>query len=140
MFNFLSQFHLDSSYSFIFSLFFASLCCVRGNSFIHSVLLANSHLSSNKPYHLSTDFLGFFWGGPLRRHMEVPRLGVKSELQEPAYTASTAMQDAGRICNMHHRSLQRWILNPLSEAKDQTCILMDTSWIVSTVPQQELLN
>ena len=47
---------------------------------------------------LSNDvFLFFFSLGP---HMEVPRLGVESELQ-----------------------LQRWILNPLSEARDQTASL-----------------
>ena len=29
--------------------------------------------------------------GPRPRHMEVPRLGVKSELQLPAYTTATAI-------------------------------------------------
>ena len=36
-------------------------------------------------------FLPFL--GPLPQHMEVPRLGVKLELQLPAYTTATAMQD-----------------------------------------------
>ena len=58
--------------------------------------------------------------------MEVPRLGVKSELQLPAYITATAMRDPRHVCNLHHSSLQHRILNPLSEAKDQTCILMDT--------------
>ena len=40
--------------------------------------------------------------------MEVPRLGVESELQPPAYTAATAMPD-------------------LRRARDQTCVLMGTS-------------
>ena len=31
--------------------------------------------------------------GPNLRHMEVPRLGVKSELQLPAYTTATAILD-----------------------------------------------
>ena len=31
------------------------------------------------------------------------------------------------ICNLHHSSRQRRILNPLSEAKDRTCVLRDTS-------------
>ena len=30
--------------------------------------------------------------GPHLRHLEVPRLGVKSELQLPSYTTATAMQ------------------------------------------------
>ena len=31
--------------------------------------------------------------------------------------------------NLHHSSWQHLILNPLSEARDQTCILKDTSRI-----------
>ena len=33
------------------------------------------------------------------------------------------------ICDLHHGSWQCQILNPLSETRDQTCNLMDTSWI-----------
>ena len=61
--------------------------------------------------------------------MEVPRLGVKSELQLLAYTTATAMPDQSLICNLHHSSRQHWILNPLSEVRDQSHILMDTSWV-----------
>ena len=61
--------------------------------------------------------------------MEVLRLGVKSELQLLAYTTVTATQDPSHICDLHHSSQQHWILNPLSKARDQTCILMDTSQI-----------
>ena len=35
----------------------------------------------------------FFFFGPHLWHMEVPRLGAESELQLPAYTTATAMQD-----------------------------------------------
>ena len=63
------------------------------------------------------------------RHMEVPRLGVKSELQLPAYTTATATRDPSRICNLHHNSWQHQIFNPLSEARDQTRVLMATSWV-----------
>ena len=31
--------------------------------------------------------------------MEVPRLGVESELQLPAYTTATATQDLSRACD-----------------------------------------
>ena len=34
------------------------------------------------------------------------------------------------ICDLHHSSQQRWILNPLSEARDQTRILMDPSQVL----------
>ena len=61
--------------------------------------------------------------------MEVPRLGVKLELQLLVYTAATAMQDLKRVCDLHHSSQPCLILiNPLSEARNQTCVLKDTSW------------
>ena len=64
-------------------------------------------------------------------HMEVPRLGVQSELQLPAYTTATAtaISDLSHVCNLHHSSRQRQILNPLSEARDRTSILMVTRWV-----------
>ena len=61
--------------------------------------------------------------------MDVPKLGVESELQLPAYTTATAPWDPSHIFDLHHGSWQRWIPDPLSEAKDQTLILVDTSQI-----------
>jgi len=65
----------------------------------------------------------------LGQPMEVPRLGIKQELQLPAYTTATAMWNPSPVCNLHHSARQRWILNPLSEARDGTHILMDTGWV-----------
>ena len=59
-------------------------------------------------------------------HMEVPGLGVKSELQLPAYTTATAPPDLSSVCNLLHSSQQWLILNPLSKASDGTSTLMDT--------------
>ena len=67
--------------------------------------------------------------------MDVPRLGVKSELQLPAYIIATAVQDPSCVCNLHHRSQQLWILNPLSKARDGTHILMDTSHVLKPLSQ-----
>ena len=61
--------------------------------------------------------------------MEVPRLGVKLELQLPAYVTATETQDQGHICDLHHSSQQCQIPDTLSKARDWTCILMDTSRI-----------
>ena len=71
----------------------------------------------------------FFILVPDLQHMEVPRLGVESELQLLAYPTATAMWDPSRIFDLHHSSRQCRILNPLSEARDQTCILMDAGQI-----------
>ena len=58
--------------------------------------------------------------------MEVSRLQVELELQLQAYTTATATQALSHICDLYHSSGQRQILNPLSEARDPTCILVDT--------------
>ena len=68
----------------------------------------------------------FFFLGVYARHMEVPKLGVESELQLPA----TATLDLSRIFDLH----------PLSEARNRTH--SSSSWIlvgfVIAEPQQEL--
>ena len=61
--------------------------------------------------------------------MEVPRLGVQSELQLLAYMTATATWDPSHICDLRHGSWHHQILKPLSEARDQTHILVDTSWV-----------
>ena len=63
------------------------------------------------------------------QHMEVPRLGVESELQLPAYTTDTAMWDLSFVCALHQSSRQCWILNSLSEARGRTHNLMVPSQI-----------
>ena len=76
-------------------------------------------------------FKFFVFLGPHLQHKEVPRLGAESELQLSVYTTAMATRDLSHICKLHHSSWQRWILNPLSEARDQTRILMNTSRIHS---------
>ena len=95
------------------------------------------------------DFLGalcrgwkwptFFGRGGLHlRHMEVPRLGIKSELQLPAYTTATATRDPSHICNLtiahgNTRSLTHWKRPGIEHA---------SSWIlvrfISAEPWREL--
>ena len=61
--------------------------------------------------------------------MEVPRPGVESEIQLLAYTTAKETQDLSHVWDLHHSSQQHWILNPLSKARNQTCILMGTSQV-----------
>ena len=74
--------------------------------------------------------------------MEVPRLGVKSEKQLPAY--ATATPDLNCICDLHHSSQQHQIVNPLSMARGWTHVLMDTSrvdyhWATMGTPLIEII-
>ena len=79
-------------------------------------------------YSIEVFFVCLFFWGHTSGNMEVPRLEAESELQLPAPTTATAMQDLSRICDLHHSSQQHQILNPPSKARDGTHILMDTSW------------
>ena len=84
-------------------------------------------LKNNKSINIHF-FLSFFFG-PQTWHIEVPRLGVESELQLPAYATATATQDPSCVCDLHHSSWQHQILDPLSEPRNQTCVLMNASQI-----------
>ena len=69
----------------------------------------------------------FFFLGLHLQHNELPRLGVKVELQLPA-TATLDLSHTGDLC---YSLRQCQIFNPLSEAKDQTHILMGTGRVLN---------
>ena len=82
-------------------------------------------------------FLTFFlFFGPHLQHTRVPRLWVKSELQLQAYTTATATPDPSHICNVCCSLQPHRILNPPSKARDQSHILMDTSWVLNLLSYQ----
>ena len=90
-------------------------------------------------------FVCFCSLGPYLRHIEVPRLGIESELQLLVYTTATATQDPSRVCDLYHSSWQRRILNALSETRDGTHNLMVPSQIcfhcaMTGTPGKEILR
>ena len=77
--------------------------------------------------------------------MEVPGLGVELELQLLVCTTATATWGPSHVCDLNHSSWQHRIPNPLRDARDQTLILMDTSWIcfhyaTMGTPRSKFLN
>ena len=74
-------------------------------------------------------FFSFFFLGPNLQHMEVPRLGVQSELQLPATAKATATRNLSHNYALHQHSRQLQMPSLLREARDGSCILMDTSRI-----------
>ena len=72
-------------------------------------------------------FFFFCFLGPYLQHMEVPGLGIELELPMHTYATATAMPDPSHVCDLHHSLQQCWILNLLSEFRDQTCSLTDTN-------------
>ena len=85
-------------------------------------------------------FCFFFFLPPHLWHIEVPGLGrIKLELQLQAYTTSTATWYLSCVCDLLHGLQQCQILNPLSVARDRTCILMGpfgflTCWAIMGTP------
>ena len=82
-------------------------------------------------------FLSFVFLKPHLWHMEVPRFGVKLELQLLPYTTAAATPDPSLIWDLDHSSRQYWILHPLIGAREQTCVLMVTShycWAITGTP------
>ena len=77
-------------------------------------------------FYSPSDHFFFFHFIPAVKHMEVPRLGIKSELQLQAYVTDTVMPDPSHVCDLCHSLWQHEILNPLTEARDQICIFTDT--------------
>ena len=81
----------------------------------------------------------FVFLGPHLMHMEVPRLGVESELYPLAYTTATVMPDPSHVCDLHLSSQQRQVLNPLSKTGIQAASLWLLVRFVSAVPWWKLL-
>ena len=79
-----------------------------------------------------------FWGLHLR-HMEVPRLGVKLELQLPAYARATGLPNLSRIFDLY--TTPHGNTRPLSHCA-RLGMESSTSWFlvgfISAVPRREL--
>ena len=89
------------------------------------VLLLGPILGNNTLSAESVFFFFPFTATP--QHMEVPRGGVELELQLLPYDTAIATPDVSCTCDLNNSSQQHWILNSLSEARDGTRIIMDTS-------------
>ena len=76
-------------------------------------------------------FVFFCFLGPHPQHMEVPRLGVESELQQLTFATATAIAtwDPSSVYDLHHSSQQCWRLNSLSEGV-RPGIEHSSSWIL----------
>ena len=68
--------------------------------------------------------------------MEVPRLGVKLELElEP--TTDKATWDPSSVCDLHLSSWQHWIPNPLNEAKEPASSRIPVRFVTAE-PKREM--
>ena len=76
-------------------------------------------------------FVCLFRAAPVayRGSQAMSRIRTVASSPHHSHTTATATPDLSHVCDPHHSSRQHWKLNPLSEARDQTCVLMDTSQI-----------
>ena len=58
--------------------------------------------------------------------------------QSHSNARAIATPDPSHVCDQHHGSWQHWILNPLSEARGRTHVLMVTSRVCNLLVQWEL--
>ena len=105
-----------------------------------SVLFKFKSDSSGGGYVLCFYLLSFFlfFLGPHLWYMEVPRLG--SNWICSCRPTPQPQQCLRHIRDLSHSLWQLWILNPLSEARDQTCILMDTNHFLNPLSHSGTLN
>ena len=76
-------------------------------------------------------FFFFFFLWPHLWHVEVPMLGSNWSYSCQSMATAAAMYDPSCIFDLRYSSRQHQICNPLSRDRDQTCILMDTSWVLN---------
>ena len=72
-------------------------------------------------------FLGFYLCVAHGSFQAKDRMRARAASHSPSYSNS----GSERVCDQYHSSQQLWILNPLSEARDRTCILMDTNRVLN---------
>ena len=56
-----------------------------------------------------------------------------SQIRGRIRAAAASLRHSHDLYRLQHSLQQQWILNPLIEAWDQTCILMDTSRVLNQV-------
>ena len=90
-----------------------------------SLLLSHSEV---QPYGLPV-LLFFLLLGPHMQHLEVPRLWVEQELHLLAYTKPQQHRILATSVTYTAVHSNAGLFVPLSKAKDESCVLMDTSQV-----------
>ena len=88
-------------------------------------------------------FFFFFFSGSHLQHIEVPRLGVKLELQLLGYATATATWDPSHICDLCCSLQQRRILNwarpVIKPASPWILVGFFSHWATRRTPGREFL-
>ena len=96
---------LFKNYAFSVGYICFYFCNIDSGSVMYYFACLLIHLGwSLYPYLLAQWSFFVIFLGPHLKHMEVPRLWIKSEPRLPAYTTATAMSVPSCICSLHHSS------------------------------------
>ena len=76
-------------------------------------------------------FIFIFFLGPYLGHMEVPRLGVESELQLQVYATATALPALRPFCDLHCSLQQCWVLTRLIKDRNGTTSSQTICWVLN---------
>ena len=94
-------------------------------------------LATQKVFLCFLNFFVLFWVGggqgaaPAVYGSSWPRGGIQATAAD--YATVMATLDPSHICKLCHGLWQHQNFNPLSEARDQTRILVDTSWFLNSL-------
>ena len=83
-------------------------------------------------------FFKFFLFGATPIAYESSQARGQIRIAAAGWITAKVTQDLSHVCKLHHSSWQRWIPNPMSRAREQTCVLMILVGLATTEPQQEL--
>ena len=101
----------------------ANFCSIASDSVIHIFIPFYFYLFIYFCL-LSFDVVAISWAAPAAYGGSQARAPLGAVAAGPAPQPQPT-PDPSRVCDLHHGSRQRWILNPLSEARDQTRVLVD---------------
>ena len=77
---------------------------------------------------ISFSFLSFFFFYSCL-FRAIPSANESSGVTVPGLRPSYSNQRSNCVCKLHHSSRQSRIANPLSKARDRTCVLRNTCWV-----------
>ena len=129
--------HLHNKLKFVYFSFQSLINCISFSLLIVLAIICSTigtWCNENRHCWFYSGLIFFFFLpflGPQQWHVEVPKLGVQIRTTDADPCHSHSHGNAGSKSRLWpiHSSWQHLILDPLSEARDQTCILMDTSLV-----------
>ena len=91
----------------------------RYNSYQGSAWFSTANAVMGKVYEWDSEVQAYFSLVEVNRELTQRNIYLEKQVEtlDSQLTTATATPDPSRICELHHSSWQRWILNPTSKAR-----------------------